>query len=304
MRRSPLPLLLLLLHSALAENIAGQRLRVTSVKHEPWLRLKTDKMFRVGNDRYEGFVIDLLAQLANKTGASFQVELQSDGRYGGLDANTGEWSGMIGSVMSGEVDIAVADITQTAIRETAVDFTVPFDQVGITILYPVSFGYIYPKTAWEAKPFKSLSELVNQNDIKFGTLRGGATYNFFKKSQDPVLMQAFLRMTEDDTLLASNREGIERVVSDGGKFAFFLESAGAEYATAQNCGLTTVGGKINTRNYGIVTKRDSQYRKILNVALLELMEEGVVADLKQKWWGAENRNCNNMIIQKLSNWIF
>ena len=38
---------------------------------------------------------------------------------------------MIGSVMTGDVDIAVADITQTALRETAVDFTVPFDQVGM-----------------------------------------------------------------------------------------------------------------------------------------------------------------------------
>ena len=42
-----------------------------------------------------------------------------------------QFSGMIGSVMAGDVDIAVADITQTALRETAVDFTVPFDQVGM-----------------------------------------------------------------------------------------------------------------------------------------------------------------------------
>ena len=37
---------------------------------------------------------------------------------------------MIGSVINGTADIAVADITQTAMRETVVDFTVPFDQVG------------------------------------------------------------------------------------------------------------------------------------------------------------------------------
>ena len=59
-----------------------------------------------------------------------QVSLQADGRYGGLDENTGHWSGMIGSVISGSADLAVADITQTAMRETVVDFTVPFDQVG------------------------------------------------------------------------------------------------------------------------------------------------------------------------------
>ena len=84
------------------------------------------------------------------------------------------------------------------------------------------------------------------------------------------MMQAFLRMTEDDTLVTHNREGIENVLSAGGKFAFFLESAGAEYATAQNCGLTTVGGNINTRNYGVVTQKDSAYRKVLNIALLEM----------------------------------
>jgi len=111
-------------------------------------------------------------------------------------------------------------------------------------------------------------------------------------------------MNEDNSLLATNKEGIEKVITSAGKFAFFLESAGAEYATAQNCGLTTVGGKINTRNYGIVTKRDSVYRKVLNIALLELMEEGVVKRLKQKWWGSGDRNCNNMVIQKLSDWIF
>jgi len=299
-----LPLGCLLLHSAQAQ-INGQTLTVTSVEHEPWLRLKTDKRLRVGNDRYEGFVMDLLGHLENKTGASFPVSLQSDGQYGRMDEDGG-WTGMIGSVMAGDVDIAVADITQTALRETAVDFTVPFDQVGITILYPVSFGYVYPKMAFQAKPFGSLSELVNQNDIKFGMLQGGATYNFFKTQglNDPVMAEAFLRMNEDNTLLATNKEGIEKVISSAGKFAFFLESAGAEYATAQNCGLTTVGGKINTRNYGIVTKRDSVYRKVLNIALLELMEEGVVKRLKQKWWGAGDRNCNNMVIQKLSDWIF
>lgn len=296
-------LTLLSLHSVAAQSIAGQVLSVTTSQHEPWLHLKDDSASRVGNDRFEGFVMDLLHHLENKTGARFEVSLQWDGRYGGLDENTGLWSGMIGSVISGSADLAVADITQTAMRETVVDFTVPFDQVGITILYPVSFGYIYPQTAWKTQPFSSVSDLVDQDQIKFGTVRGGATHSFFQNSQDPDMMQAFLRMTEEDSLVSHNREGIERVLSGGGKFAFFMESAGADYATAQNCGLTTVGGNINTRNYGIVTQKDSAYRKVLNIALLELMDEGVIQKLKQKWWRSSERNCNNRIIQKLSDWV-
>ena len=136
-------------------------------------------------------------------------------------------------------------------------------------------------------------------------LQGGATYNFFKTQglNDPVMGEAFLRMNEDNTLLATNKEGIEKVISSAGKFAFFLESAGAEYATAQNCGLTTVGGNINTRNYGVVTQKDSAYRKVLNIALLELMDEGVIQKMKQKWWRSSERFCSNRIIQKLSDWV-
>ena len=134
-------------------------------------------------------------------------------------------------------------------------------------------------------------------------MRGGATHNFFKNSRDPDMMQAFLKMTEEDSFVSHNREGIEKVLSGAGKFAFFMESAGAEYAMAQNCGLSTVGGNINTRNYGIVTQKDSAYRKVLNIALLELMDEGVIQKLKQKWWRSSERNCNNRIIQKLSDWV-
>ena len=43
-------------------------------QHEPWLQLKADSGGRVGNDRFEGFVMDLLDQLADKTGARFEVE--------------------------------------------------------------------------------------------------------------------------------------------------------------------------------------------------------------------------------------
>ena len=43
-------------------------------QHEPWIKLKADSSSRLGNDRFEGFVMDLLDQLAAKTGARFEVE--------------------------------------------------------------------------------------------------------------------------------------------------------------------------------------------------------------------------------------
>ena len=37
--------------------------------------------------------------------------------------------------MTGAADLALADLTITAARERVVDFTVPFLQTGITVLY-------------------------------------------------------------------------------------------------------------------------------------------------------------------------
>ena len=86
-------LTLLSLHCVAAQSIAGQELSVTTAQvgrererkgcnekrenisqHEPWLHLKDDSASRVGNDRFEGFVMDLLHHLENKTGARFEVE--------------------------------------------------------------------------------------------------------------------------------------------------------------------------------------------------------------------------------------
>ena len=61
---------------------------------------------------------------------------------------------MIGSVMRGDADLAAGDITITAEREKAVDFTVPIMQTGITILYT--------QPSWKLQSITSLEDLVNQ----------------------------------------------------------------------------------------------------------------------------------------------
>ena len=48
---------------------------------------------------------------------------------------TGEWNGLIGELVKGEVDIAVAAMTVTSEREEVIDFVSPyFAQSGISII--------------------------------------------------------------------------------------------------------------------------------------------------------------------------
>ena len=73
-----------------------------------------------------------------------------------------------------------------------------------------------------------------------------------------------------------------------------MESGSAEWAMRQHCGLTTVGDLINMRSYGIAMAQGSKYRKIINIALLELMEEGVISELRKKWWNKDSKQCDQI----------
>lgn len=58
---------------------------------------KSDKEL-VGNDRFEGFCIDLLKELASILGFSYVIQPVQDEKYGFQD-DKGQWNGMIKELM-------------------------------------------------------------------------------------------------------------------------------------------------------------------------------------------------------------
>lgn len=54
-----------------------------------------------GNDRFEGFCIDLIAELSKLLGFNYTFVIQEDGANGNLDRTTGEWNGMIRKILDG-----------------------------------------------------------------------------------------------------------------------------------------------------------------------------------------------------------
>ena len=58
----------------------------------------------------------------------------SQNQYG-YKKEDGSWTGLVGDLISGEIDISVATLTMTTEREEVIDFVAPyFDQSGISIL--------------------------------------------------------------------------------------------------------------------------------------------------------------------------
>ncbi|KAM4827928.1 glutamate receptor ionotropic, kainate 4 isoform 2-T2 [Thomomys bottae] len=92
-----------------------------------------------GNDRYEGFCMDMLKELAEILRFNYKIRLVGDGLYGVPEAN-GTWTGMVGELISRKADLAVAGLTITAEREKVIDFSKPFMTLGISILYRVHMG--------------------------------------------------------------------------------------------------------------------------------------------------------------------
>ncbi|XP_050678603.1 glutamate receptor ionotropic, kainate 2-like isoform X2 [Leptidea sinapis] len=105
-----------------------------------------------GNSRYEGFCIELIDRLATLLNFNYTFVEQPDGKYGSRNKTTGLWDGMLRRLIDDpSVHFAVTDLTITAEREEAVDFTTPFMNLGISILFrkpkppePKLFAFLLP----------------------------------------------------------------------------------------------------------------------------------------------------------------
>jgi ABC-type amino acid transport substrate-binding protein len=76
-----------------------------------------------------GYCIDLLTRLSTTMDFDYEIIPSSENQYGYKQAN-GTWTGIVGDLISGEIDISVATLTMTTEREEVIDFVAPyFDQV-------------------------------------------------------------------------------------------------------------------------------------------------------------------------------
>ncbi|XP_054443549.1 glutamate receptor ionotropic, kainate 4 [Pteronotus mesoamericanus] len=125
--------------SNMSNSLFNTTLVVTTILENPYLMLKGNHQEMEGNDRYEGFCVDMLKELAEILRFNYKIRLVGDGVYGVPEAN-GTWTGMVGELISRKADLAVAGLTITAEREKVIDFSKPFMTLGISILYRVHMG--------------------------------------------------------------------------------------------------------------------------------------------------------------------
>ncbi|XP_040188212.1 glutamate receptor 2 isoform X4 [Rana temporaria] len=107
---------------------------VTTILEAPYVMYKKNADQFEGNDRYEGYCVDLATEIARHCGFKYKLTIVADGKYGARDAETKIWNGMVGELVYGKADIAIAPLTITLVREEVIDFSKPFMSLGISIM--------------------------------------------------------------------------------------------------------------------------------------------------------------------------
>ncbi|XP_059470908.1 glutamate receptor ionotropic, kainate 2-like isoform X6 [Neocloeon triangulifer] len=109
---------------------------VITILEHPYVMMHYEKNY-TGNARFYGFCVDLLERVSREVGFDYILDLVPDRKYGAQDPLTGEWNGMVLQLMKHKADLAVGSMTINYARESVIDFTKPFMNLGISILFKV-----------------------------------------------------------------------------------------------------------------------------------------------------------------------
>ncbi|XP_045125479.1 glutamate receptor ionotropic, kainate 2-like isoform X1 [Portunus trituberculatus] len=131
--------------------LKNRTLIVSTALTPPYTMLRKSSDQLTGNDRFEGFCIDIIKEISRQHGFNYSIEISPDGAYGSKNPITQEWNGIVRELIDHRADLGIVDFTITYEREEAVDFTMPFMNLGISIIYskpqkksPSLFSFMSP----------------------------------------------------------------------------------------------------------------------------------------------------------------
>ncbi len=91
----------------------------------------------------------------------------------------------------------------------------------------------------------------------------------------------------------SNNAGVQKVREMKGRYAFLLESSINEYLNEKKpCNTMKVGSNLDSKGYGVGTPIGSDLKEPINLAVLQLKEDGYLEELRKKWW-FDTSECSN-----------
>lgn len=152
---------------------------------------------------------------------------------------------------------------------------------------------------------KDAGDLLDQDDVVFGTVDEGSIYWYLYKSSIPEYNRIWQRMysAQPSAFVKNTTEGVQRVRDSNGFFAFLGEAGELDYiASKRPCNLMVSGGYIDRTTYALAVQTDSPLRDQLSYAIETLRDSGVLEDLQREWWERESDINNRYRCNNLTTW--
>lgn len=205
--------------------------------------------FKGKDGKYTGFDVELWEAIAKRLGVDYQLVPM-------------DFNGLIPGLTTGNLDVVLAAIFIKAEREKAIDFSHPYFRAGLKVMVRAENEDIRGPEDLKGKVVAvktgtATVDYVNTLDAK-------------KIVKFPNIDQAYLEVVTG---------GADAAMHDTPNVLYYIKEAGQGRVKA-------VGPDVKAAFYGIGFQQGSDLRDKVNVALLEMMEDGEYDELYKKWFGA------------------
>ncbi len=229
-------------------------LMIGSVVQAEELRVGVDTAFvpfefKGKDGKYTGFDVDLWAAIAKRLDLKYKIIPM-------------DFNGLIPGLTTGNLDVVLAAIFIKSSREKAIDFSHPYFRAGLKVMVRTENEDI--------KGPQDLKDKVVAVKTGTATVDYVKTLGVKKMVQFPNIDQAYLEVVTG---------GADAAMHDTPNVLYYIKTAGQGKVKA-------VGADVKAAFYGIGFQQGSELRDKVNVALLEIMEDGEYDKIYKKWFGS------------------
>ncbi|KAM9006500.1 glutamate receptor ionotropic, kainate 2 isoform X2 [Petaurus breviceps papuanus] len=133
----------------ITDSLSNRSLIVTTILEEPYVMFKKSDKPLYGNDRFEGYCIDLLRELATILGFTYEIRLVEDGKYGAQDDVNGQWNGMVRELIDHKSKISTYDKMWAFMSSRRQSVLVKSNEEGIQRVLTSDYAFLMESTTIE-----------------------------------------------------------------------------------------------------------------------------------------------------------
>jgi ABC-type amino acid transport substrate-binding protein len=206
--------------------------------------------FRDAQNNPIGYDVDVATMLAEKIGVPVEfTDVSGDAR--------------ISMLVSGQLDIVVANTSATLERAKSVDFSIPYNRAGLRVIVFKDSG------------IEKLEDLAGKKVV----VGRGTTGEAFLKKAVPDAQLVYVDKFAPDGVLQLQQHRVDAAIED---------SSLLDYLATKDTSLRTLPGLYSNDPIGIaVAKGDPEFVRWLDMFVSDYIQSGAYEANYKKWWGPE-----------------